>query len=140
MSKWINGREFDSYSNSVLLEQEKKLNILPIRLKFVHNSLTLFYKIVNKLVCIPLPNYLSLVEANTMKYTRTTASVIEGIDTSTYKCSVIPHCDSFRNSFFFRSMILWNALPVGVRQSDRISTFKSKLDDFLLRANTNWPD
>ena len=98
--KWINGQQFDSYSDREFDAKQRELKILPIRLKFIHNSLMIFYKIVNKLICISLPNYLTVAEANTTRYTRSTASVVEGQDTSTYCCSVVPNCDSFRNSFF----------------------------------------
>ena len=56
--KWINGQQFDSYSEDVFFAKQKELKILPIRLKFIHNSLMLFYKIVNGLIGICLSNYL----------------------------------------------------------------------------------
>ena len=138
--KWINGQQFDRYNDIIFFEKQKELKILPIRFKFIHNSLTLFYKIINNLVCISLPSYLSVAEAGRMRYTRSTAPVIEGHDTSTYCCSIVSNCDSFRNSFFPRTMLLWNALPASVRQEVRISVFKSKLTAFLWSANTSWPD
>ena len=138
--KWINGQQFDSYSDSVFEAKQKELKILPIRLKFIHNSLMIFYKIVNKLICISLPNYLTVAEAGKMRYTRSTASVVDGQDTSTYCCSVVPNCDSFRDSFFFRTTLLWNALPVNVRQTGQISRFKIELTEFLWSVNTSWPD
>jgi len=138
--KWINGQQFDHYSDIVFYEKQKELKILPIRSKFIHNSITLFYKIVNDLVSISLPEYITVVEAGTMRYTRSTASVIEGLDTSTYTCSIVPNCDSFRNSFFYRTMLLWNALPAYVRQTEKISIFKTKLTEFLWSSDVCWPD
>ena len=138
--KWINGQQFDHYSDIVFHEKQKELKILPIRLKFIHNSITLFYKIVNGLVSISLPEYITVAETGTMRYTRSTAPVIDGLDTSTYTCSVVPNCDSFRNSFFYRTMLLWNTLPAHVRQTEKISNFKTKLTNFLWSSDMCWPD
>ena len=100
----------------------------------------LFYKIVNDLVPISLPEYIAVAEAGNMRYTRSTAAVIEGYDTSTYSSSVTPNCESFRCSYFYRTMLLWNALPASVRQSEQISIFKGKLKEYLWSADTGWPD
>ena len=137
--KWINGQQFDSYSEDVFFAKQKELEILPIRLKFIQNSLILFYKIVNGLIGICLPDYITVAEATNLRYTRNTAPVVDGYDTSTYCCSIVPNCDSFRNSYFFRTMMLWNSLPVYIRQCEQISSFKVKLTGFLWSADT-WPD
>ena len=120
--------------------KQKEQQILPIRFKFMHNSITLFYKIVNHLVPISLPEYISLLQPEATRYTRSTASVIDGSDTSTYVCSVVPNCSSFRNGFFHRTMLLWNALPAHVRQTDKISIFKTQLTKFFWSADISWPD
>ena len=98
--KWINGEQFHSYNDNMFYEKQKELKILPIKFKFIYNSLVLFYKVVNDLVCISLPEYIAVAEAGTMRYTRSTAPVIEGQDTSTFRSSVVPNCESFRNSYF----------------------------------------
>ncbi len=138
--KWINGEQFHSYNDSVFYEKQKELKILPIKSKFSYNSLMLFYKVVNNLVPISLPDYIDVAEAGTARYTRSTAPIIEGHDTSTYCSSVVPNCDSFRNSYFYRTMLLWNTLPACVRQSESISMFKNKLNEYLWSADTSWPD
>ena len=71
--KWINGERFESYSDSVFLEKQKELKILPIKLKFMYNDLLLFYKIVNNLIPISLPDYISVSEPEQTKYTRRNA-------------------------------------------------------------------
>ncbi len=121
-------------------EKQKELKILPIRFKFIYNSLILFYKVVNDLVPISLPDYIAVAEAGTLRYTRATAPVIEGRDTSTYCSSVVPNCEGFRGSYFFRTMLLWNALPACIRQSGPFSIFKCKLNEYLWTADTSWPD
>ena len=138
--KWINGERFHSYSEIMFYEKQKELKILPIRFKFLYNDLLLFYKIVNGLVPICLPDYITVAEAEQVRYTRRTAPIVDHVDTSTFHSSIVATCDSFRNSFFYRTMIIWNNLPVSVRQSDLISSFKNSLVKFLWAADTDWPD
>ena len=67
--KWINGESFTTYSDNVFLEKQKALEILPIRLKFIHNTLTLFYRIVNSFVKITLPDYITVVRPEHKRFT-----------------------------------------------------------------------
>ena len=142
--KWIKGQRFDRYSEEQFLMAQKELKILPIKLKFYHNSLMLFFKIINGLTRISLPSYITVSEAENFHHrTRGSADIIDGSDTSTYRCNIVENCDSFRNSYFVRTMKLWNALPVGIRQIGRISIFKNKLTLFLwstAASATSWPD
>ena len=55
--KWINGEPFTSYNEEKYAEELRKHNILPLKLKFAHNDLTLFYKIINQLVPTNLPQH-----------------------------------------------------------------------------------
>ena len=82
--KWINGEYFVSYNDFEFFEKQKDLQILPIRLKFIHNSLMLFCKIVNDLVAISLPEYITVARPETLRYTRETAAIIGEQDTTTY--------------------------------------------------------
>ena len=111
-----------------------------MKLKFIFNDLKLFYKIVNGLVPISLPEYISVVGADHARYTRRTAAIVDHIDATTFSCSIVPNCDSFRNSYFYRTIRVWNNVPVQVRQATGISIFKSKLIKFLWSADTEWPD
>ena len=88
--KWIIGESFVSYSDQEFLQKQKELQILPIRLKFIHNSMMLFYKIVNCLVVISLPDHITLIWPKTMRYTRETAEVIDKQDTRTFSCAITP--------------------------------------------------
>ena len=138
--KWINGEPFISYSDGEFLEKQKELEILPIRLKFIHNTLTLFYKIVNSLVSIVLPDYITVVRPEHARYTRNTALVIDELDNYTYSCSITPSCDNIKHNFFNRSIMLWNKLPLIIRKTNTISAFKLELTKFFWKADTTWPD
>ena len=109
-------------------------------MRFRLNDLKLFYQIVNSLVPIDLPYYITFAEAGQTRYTRRTAAIIEGGDTTTLSCSIVSNSDVFSNSYFYRTMRLWNCLPVDVRQASGISLFKSKLMECLWSADVDWPD
>ena len=138
--KWINGEPFCSYSEEKYIEELKKLKILPLKLKFLYNDLTLFYKIVNQLVPINLPDNVTRFDAEGSRLTRQNAAVHDRTDVTRYSCCIVPTIDALKNSFFFRTVRNWNCLPVGVRQSNSLTMFKSTLMDFLWSPDTDWPD
>ena len=106
----------------------------------MYNDLILLYKIVNGLVPISLPSYISITRPENVRYTRRNALIQDLTDTSTLQCSVIPNCEAFRNQFFYRTLQRWNSLPVSVRQASTTSTFKSLLTNFLWSCDNDWPD
>ena len=138
--KWINGENFASYSNEKYYKELKNLNILPMKLKFIYNDLVLFYKVVNKLVPIEFPSYISVVLPETSRYTRSSAAVHNKTDVSLYSCNILPTSDTFKHSYFYRTVKNWNKLPMSIRQSEVLSKFKGTLKSCLWSSDTEWPD
>ena len=138
--KWIIGRQFDHLSDIELYEKEKKLDILPIRLKFLLNDLVLFYKMVNSLVPVNLPDEFILLDPKKIRYTRSTQNIMSLDDKSTYKCTVKPCNNVYEHCYFYRTVIIWNKLPYSIRQLPSLSTFKLRLTEFLWSVEMNWPD
>ena len=138
--KWINGRRFDHYSDLEYFNKQKELNILPMKFKFVLNDLIMYYKIINLLIHIKLPEHFTFVEAEQVRYTRQTAAIINNVDKTLIKCNIRPTGGRFRDCFFYRTMDLWNRLPYHIRQVTNVSIFKVKLTTFLWGADTDWPD
>ena len=138
--KWIHGEQFVSYSNDTFYKKQKDLDILPMKLKFIFNDLLIFYKIVNNLVPIDLPSYITRCVPEDLRYTRRTAPIIDHTDSSTFQCSITPSCEAFKNCFFYRALHTWNRLPVSVRQVEQISVFKTSLNGYLWSSGTDWPD
>ena len=137
--KWINGRRFDHYSDIEYFKQ-KELNILPIKFKFVLNDILMYYKIINLLVDIKLPEHFTFVEAEQVRNTRQTSAIINDVDKTLIQCTIRPTGGRFRDCFFYRTMDLWNRLPSHIRQVTKVSIFKVKLTTFLWGADTDWPD
>ena len=138
--KWINGQCFEHYRDLEYFNKQKELNILPIKMKFYLNDLLLFYKIIYSLVSIMLPEHYTFINGEDLRYTRQTADIIDKKDTTSIACNIKPTCDIFRNSFFYRTMKVWNFLPYELRQEPKFSNFKTKLIKFIWKPDTEWPD
>ena len=82
--KWINGEPYSSYNDDKLATEQKKLDILPVKQKFIYNDLMTFYKIVNNIIPVSLPTYIVLCRPEGTRYTRHNAQIIDRSDTSTY--------------------------------------------------------
>ena len=68
----------------------------------------LIYKIIHSLISIKLPKGFYVRNASEVRHTRNTANIVNHKDVTTIRCSIRPNCDAFRNSFFFRTMNIWN--------------------------------
>ncbi len=138
--KWINGEPFSSYSDEKYADELRKLTILPMKFKFIYNDLVLFYKIVNELVPIEFPEHISVCNSEGTRLTRQSAAIHDSSDVTTYRCSITPSSDALKNSFFFRTVLRWNSIPVSIRQSGSLSLFKSALTNYLWSPDVDWPD
>ena len=138
--KWINGEQFVSYTDEKYYEVLRKHNILPMKLKFIYNDLVMFFKIVNKLLPVDFPDYITVCEPGNSRFTRSTASIHNSNDTTKFSCSIQPNCDAFKYSFFYRTMLRWNHLPIDIRNAENLGKFKSMLKQALWSPDTEWPD
>ena len=138
--KWINGEPFVSYTDEKYSEVLRKHQLLPIKLKFIYNDLVMFFKIVNKLIPIELPDFIIFCEPGNTRFTRSTASIHNSNDTTKFSCSIQPNCDAFKHSFFYRTILRWNHLPLDTRKAENLGKFKSLLKQALWSPGTDWPD
>ena len=115
-------------SSEVYARKCKQVNILPLGQRFILNDLILFHKIVNHLIPTPkMPSYLSLFSGNSRLRSC-------HLDRLCFVSSVIPRGSSSHNlnkSFFYRSHILWNSLPLDIRETMESSIFKLRLKQHL---------
>ena len=130
--KWILKEQHMSYSDQIFLIKQKNLDILPVENKFLFSDLVLFYKIINKLVNIDLPNYVIRIEPYMIKQvTRDTNESAKSIDKLKYKCCIAPKVDSFKKSYFYRTVVQWNLLPLNVRTIENIDKFEIDLKEHI---------
>ena len=131
--KWILNDYSVSYSNGPLYYIHcKQLNILPIKFRFDYHDLKIFHEIVNGFSCVTLPSYIESFRGNRLR-----ASHMDG---KCYVSTVMPrnlqnnHSGSvkgFSNSYFYRAHLLWNRLPLSVREIIRPSLYKEKILEFI---------
>ena len=133
------------YSRSEYLSRLKDLNLLPMEYYFMHNDLLLFHKIYKALICVKLPFYFRNYDDKDRSRLRETVRQpscldrrLSSVDFSTMRTQHLDNkslvCDipitskAYRESFFFRTHILWNHLPLDVRSIDCPLKFREALD------------
>ena len=77
--KWINGEQFASYSDDKYNELLRKHQFLPIKMKFIYNDLVMFYKIVNQLIPVELPDYITVCETENSRFTKLLGTLLQFI-------------------------------------------------------------
>ena len=135
--KWILSEEFYSYGCSeVYMGKCCQVRILPLVKRFDFNDLILLFKIIHDLVPLKLPFYLKFYEGNSRLRTchLDSLSLVSSIRP---KCTVIS--DSNKNSalyksFYYRVHLLWNVLPLEIRECESLSLFETKLRQYLWKS------
>ena len=134
--KWINQDLGTSYTlnNQLYYVHCKQLNILPVRYRFDFHDLKLFHLIVYNISCIKLPTYLHLFEGRSrLRFTH--------LDHLSITSDIVPRQSNdtnskrgFKNAYFYRTHLLWNRLPLSIREIKRPSVFKVKLVEHIWAA------
>ena len=113
-----------------------QVRILPLVKRFDFNDLILLFKIIHNLVPLKLPFYLKFYEGNSRLRTchLDRLSLVSSIRP---KCTVIS--DSNKNSalyksFYYRVHLLWNVLPLEIRECESLSLFETKLRQYLWKS------
>ena len=92
--------------------------------KFIFNDMVMFYKILNNLVPVNLPSYITL-RSNTRSCSNLS---ILGIDNEQV-CHPIKNI--FGRSFFPRCISNWNHLPTQIKELENIDIFKQSIKEYL---------
>ena len=110
------------YSNDeVYFRKCKESNLLPLAQRFELNDVILFHKIVYQFVNIDIPSYITPYTGNSrlrsthldcLSYVASLDSLNSSIHSQLYK------------SFFFRTIHIWNKLPLEVRSCPHPHSFK----------------
>ena len=143
--KWILSEEGHHYNDLEYTKRLKDLDLLPLGKKFEYTDLSVFYRIYHNLSVNKLPIYLQpLDEEDTISRLRpvinppTHMTGQDGIhklssmranqlDKLSLKCSVKASSPAFKSSFFFWTHLLWNVLPLGIKEASTLGEFESKL-------------
>ena len=142
--KWILNEQYHHYNDWEYTCRLRDLNILPIRYYFIFNDLIIFHKIYNDSYCVKLPSYLRLCNSedrsrlrsniNPPDYFNSPRSMLDlstmraiSLDDKSLRCTITSTSVVFKNSFFFRSHMLWNYLPLNTRDEICPKKFRSQL-------------
>ena len=136
--KWILNEEYNSYSNLDYLLRCKQLNILPLQYKLLFNDLLLLHKVIYDCSPIKLPSYLTFFQSKRrlrschLDHLSLVSSIQPKIFANYSKKSVEgTECKIFENTFFYRSHLAWNKLPLHTREVTKPSIFRPNLRKHL---------
>ena len=136
--KWIFSENYCRYSNRGYFDKLKRLNILPIDFKFQLNDMVMFHKIFYNFSVVKLPSFLLRQDGSNDTYFQRQTRNFNDSDGLKIKCTIPPRVNAFKDSFFYRSHILWNSLPWEIRNVQITDNFKAKLEQHLwLIAESN---
>jgi hypothetical protein len=140
--KWIYMEDYEHYSEEVYQGKLRELDLLPIEQRFVYGDLKLFYKIINKESCVVLPDYLELISTEEVMPGSKDPEV-RGLRTTHkdplyFVCNIVDRVNVFRHSYFYRTHLAWNRLPLSLRLIREYDSFLTELRKHL--AQYNCPD
>ena len=124
--RWILSEQQENYDELTYLTKLRTLDLLPIEFKLAHTDLSLFHRIVYRSTVIKLPYYLRQVTSEDLTRLRS-----DHRDTTQLICEIEERLDVFKDSFFNRTYIYWNRLPVNLRKEPDIDEFQVKLREYL---------
>ncbi len=126
--KWIRNEMGTSYSIHELYHLHcKDLNILPIQFRFDYHDLKTLHLIINGFSCVKLPDYLKFYSGSSrLRSTHLDHLSLES-DIRPVGSSLPSSRRGFANNFFYRSHLMWNRLPLALREIVRPSIFKTEL-------------
>ena len=132
--KCINQDINNSYSSNEKLYHIhcKQLNILPIQFHFVYHDLKLFHLIVHNFSCIKLPAYMHFFRGGSrLRFANLDhLSIVSDIVTRGQRVDATSK-RGFNKSYFYRTHLMWNRLPLSLREIIRPSIFKAKLIEYI---------
>ena len=119
-----------------------QVRILPLVKRFDLNDLILLFKIIHDLVPLKLPFYLKFYEGNSRLRTchLDRLSLVSSIKP---KCTVISDTNknsALYKSFYYRVHLLWNVLPLEIRECESLSLFKTKVLKYLWKSTIEESD
>ena len=142
--KWILSEEDHSYNDIEYLMRLRDLDLFPLRERFIISDLIVFFDIFRGQSCLELPSYikyLSLEERSRLRPKIVPPQNINSVENSQHlnrlrqsrndsqslKSEINAKSNSFKASFFYRTLQNWNCLPSEVKEITSKNLFKEKL-------------
>ena len=114
---WINSEEVHSYSDEIYAIRCRQVDILPLQLHFELNDLVFFYKIIYELIPVSLPAYISPYSVDSrLRNTRMDDMSYVVNNNTAIPLNTANSNSLFFKSFFYRTIHIWNSLPLSIRK------------------------
>ena len=136
--KWILGEEYDHYTVGEYNTKLSSLDILPMKLRFAFADLVFLHRILLKDICVRLPEYIDLIPIeHVIPADRADDGDLPRLrhthkDPLFLVCKTDPRVNVFRQSYFYRTHLLWNNLPLELRLIQCCEEFRDKLKAHLM--------
>ena len=93
----------------------------------------MFNKIFYNFSAVTLPHFLKTLSNNPINntYFQRQTRTYNDNDRLKIKSTITPRVNAFQNSFFYRSHIFWNSIPLEIRSVENTELFKIKLEQHL---------
>jgi len=140
--KWILSEEAISYSSwEVYVRKCKEVNLLPMTSRFDLNDLLFLHKVIYGLKPVSLPSYLTFFEGQSRLRSShlDSLSLVSSLQprTNLYSTRTSSH---LAKTFFYRTHIKWNDLPLCLREINCPDKFKVELNVHLWLNVLSDPD
>ena len=142
--KWILNEEDHHYNDFEYLCRLRDLKLLPMKYHFMVRDLIMFHKIYYDMCCVKLPSYYrnctdedrSRLRSNVRPPDRFNGNVtttnLQSMsamrsDQNSLRCDFLPSSATYRKTFFYRTHLMWNFVPLDVRAESCPLRFKNAL-------------
>ena len=133
--KWVLKKLYLSLSDTRDYYQTcKRLNILPLSVRFDYKDILFFHKIFYNLSVVSFPFYLKRFTGSRLRRSHLDdLSIISEVNPQAPQNLTTAHARTtgISKSYFYRAHILWNQLPYEIRSIKRPSIFKNRLIEHL---------
>ncbi len=122
--KWVLSEESVSYNDYIVyLRKCRQVDVLPLVERFKLNDLILFHKVIYELIPLKLPEYLGFFSGQSRLRSShlDSLSIVHHLQTNNLNVTYL------NKSFFFRTHLIWNNLPLEIRQTTVPSVFKKEV-------------
>ena len=139
--KWIHGEEYIHYSEVEYNRKLLNLEILPMKQRFAYADLLFFHRILIRDICVRLPEYIDLIPIEEVIPAQSADDESLPRLRSTHKdplyfvCKIDPRVNVFKQSYFYRTHILWNSLPLDLRLIQCNEEFGETLKSHLIESS-----
>ena len=139
--KWILSEQLFHYSDIEYSKRLRDLDLLPLSARFTQSDLCLFHKVYYNICPLSFPSYISYSNAESTTYysLRTStyppdylgsslpsqqARLNYGPDTMSVDITIDIRLQLFARSFYVRTALAWNRLPLNIRSIKSTTGFK----------------